>query len=195
MSQGQGHATTYAQIIATELGLSSDEIQIEEGDTDKAPYGAGTWGSRSTPVGGAAAAMAARRSAGFHRHRTGDVRLLHGHHVPRAGPMVFLVRGHPWTQFAHCGLRRLDVVPPRESCGTGAVRPRSGLLFEMLIPGGPPVRSFARAAWVRESADRTGYALSHKERQGTRTHQLARNPQYRTLPRQNRTPQHRPCPL
>ena len=61
MSQGQGHATTYAQIIATELGLSSDEIQIEEGDTDKAPYGAGTWGSRSTPVGGAAAAVAARK--------------------------------------------------------------------------------------------------------------------------------------
>jgi aerobic carbon-monoxide dehydrogenase large subunit len=61
MSQGQGHATTYAQILATELGLSSDEIQIEEGDTDKAPYGAGTWGSRSTPVAGAAAAMAARK--------------------------------------------------------------------------------------------------------------------------------------
>jgi aerobic carbon-monoxide dehydrogenase large subunit len=61
MSQGQGHATTYAQIIATELGLSSEEIQIEEGDTDKAPYGAGTWGSRSTPVAGAAAALAARK--------------------------------------------------------------------------------------------------------------------------------------
>ena len=61
MSQGQGHATTYAQIIATELGLPSEEIQIEEGDTDKAPYGAGTWGSRSTPVAGAAAAMAARK--------------------------------------------------------------------------------------------------------------------------------------
>src|ERR1700692_3920453 len=61
MSQGQGHATTYAQIIATELGLPSEEIQIEEGDTDKAPYGAGTWGSRSTPVGGGAAARAARK--------------------------------------------------------------------------------------------------------------------------------------
>jgi len=61
MSQGQGHATTYAQIIATELGLPSEDIQIEEGDTDKAPYGAGTWGSRSTPVGGAAAARAARK--------------------------------------------------------------------------------------------------------------------------------------
>ena len=61
MSQGQGHATTYAQIIASELGLPAEEIQIEEGDTDKAPYGAGTWGSRSTPVGGAAAAKAARK--------------------------------------------------------------------------------------------------------------------------------------
>jgi carbon-monoxide dehydrogenase large subunit len=61
MSQGQGHATTYAQIIASELGLPAEEIQIEEGDTDKAPYGAGTWGSRSTPVGGAAAARAARK--------------------------------------------------------------------------------------------------------------------------------------
>lgn len=60
ITQGQGHATTYAQIIATELGLSSDDIQIEEGDTDTAPYGLGTYGSRSTPVGGAATAMAAR---------------------------------------------------------------------------------------------------------------------------------------
>ena len=60
-STGQGHETTYAQIIATELGIPSEEIQIEEGDTDKAPYGAGTWGSRSTPVGGAAVAKAARK--------------------------------------------------------------------------------------------------------------------------------------
>jgi len=60
-TQGQGHETTYAQIIATELGIPSDEIQVEEGDTDKAPYGAGTWGSRSTPVGGAAVAKAARK--------------------------------------------------------------------------------------------------------------------------------------
>jgi len=60
ITQGQGHETTYAQIIASELGLPSEEIQIEEGDTDTAPYGLGTYGSRSTPVGGAATAMAAR---------------------------------------------------------------------------------------------------------------------------------------
>ncbi|MEM0911202.1 MAG: aerobic carbon-monoxide dehydrogenase large subunit [Pseudomonadota bacterium] len=61
ITQGQGHQTTYAQIIASELGIASDDISIEEGDTDTAPYGLGTYGSRSTPVGGAATAVAARK--------------------------------------------------------------------------------------------------------------------------------------
>ena len=60
-SQGQGHETTYAQIIATELGLPADNIMVEEGNTDTAPYGLGTYGSRSTPVSGAATAMACRK--------------------------------------------------------------------------------------------------------------------------------------
>ncbi len=60
-SQGQGHETTFAQIIAEELGIAESKITIEEGDTDTAPYGLGTYASRSTPVAGAAAAMAARR--------------------------------------------------------------------------------------------------------------------------------------
>jgi aerobic carbon-monoxide dehydrogenase large subunit len=61
ISQGQGHATTFAQILASEIGLPADDITIEEGDTDTAPYGLGTYGSRSTPVAGAATAMAARK--------------------------------------------------------------------------------------------------------------------------------------
>ena len=61
ISQGQGHATTFAQILATEIGLPADLITIEEGDTDTAPYGLGTYGSRSTPVAGAATAMAGRK--------------------------------------------------------------------------------------------------------------------------------------
>lgn len=61
ISQGQAHQTTYAQIIATELGISSEVIQVEEGDTSTAPYGLGTYGSRSTPVAGAAIALAARK--------------------------------------------------------------------------------------------------------------------------------------
>ncbi len=60
-SQGQGHETTYAQIVAEELGIPASDIQVEEGDTDTAPYGLGTYASRSTPTAGAAGAMAARK--------------------------------------------------------------------------------------------------------------------------------------
>ena len=60
-TQGQGHETTYAQIIAEELGFPVQDIKIEDGDTDTAPYGLGTYASRSTPVAGAAAAMASRK--------------------------------------------------------------------------------------------------------------------------------------
>jgi carbon-monoxide dehydrogenase large subunit len=60
-SQGQGHETTYAQILAEELGIPYTDIEIEEGDTDTAPYGLGTYASRSTPTAGAAAAVAARK--------------------------------------------------------------------------------------------------------------------------------------
>ena len=61
ISQGQGHATTFAQILASEIGIPAANITIEEGDTDTAPYGLGTYGSRSTPVAGAATAMAGRK--------------------------------------------------------------------------------------------------------------------------------------
>jgi carbon-monoxide dehydrogenase large subunit len=60
-SQGQGHETTYAQIVAQELGIPAKDVQVEEGDTDTAPYGLGTYASRSTPTSGAATAMAARK--------------------------------------------------------------------------------------------------------------------------------------
>jgi carbon-monoxide dehydrogenase large subunit len=60
-SQGQAHETTYAQIIAEELGIPAQDILVEEGDTDTAPYGLGTYASRSTPTSGAAAALAARK--------------------------------------------------------------------------------------------------------------------------------------
>jgi len=60
-SQGQGHETTYAQILATETGIPASMIGIEEGDTNTAPYGLGTYGSRSTPVAGAACSRAGKK--------------------------------------------------------------------------------------------------------------------------------------
>ena len=52
ISQGQGHATTFAQILASEIGLPADNITIEEGDTDTAPYGLGTYGVALDAGGG-----------------------------------------------------------------------------------------------------------------------------------------------
>jgi carbon-monoxide dehydrogenase large subunit len=60
-SQGQGHETTFAQIVAEELGIPSSDIKVVEGDTDNTPYGLGTYASRSTPVAGAATAVIARK--------------------------------------------------------------------------------------------------------------------------------------
>jgi aerobic carbon-monoxide dehydrogenase large subunit len=60
-TQGQGHETTFAQIVAEELGIAPEDIDVVHGDTDTTPYGLGTYGSRSTPVSGAAAALAARK--------------------------------------------------------------------------------------------------------------------------------------
>jgi aerobic carbon-monoxide dehydrogenase large subunit len=60
-SQGQGHETTFAQIVAEELGIPAADIAVEEGDTDTAPYGLGTYASRSTPVAGAATALVSRK--------------------------------------------------------------------------------------------------------------------------------------
>jgi carbon-monoxide dehydrogenase large subunit len=60
-TQGQGHETTFAQIVAHELGIPPEDIEVIHGDTDNTPFGLGTYGSRSTPVSGAAAAMVARK--------------------------------------------------------------------------------------------------------------------------------------
>jgi aerobic carbon-monoxide dehydrogenase large subunit len=61
-TQGQGHETTFAQIVAGELGISPDDVEVVHGDTDRTPFGLGTYGSRSTAVSGAAAVMAARKA-------------------------------------------------------------------------------------------------------------------------------------
>ena len=53
-SHGQGHETTFAQVVSEKLGIDFDSIDIVHGDTNKIPFGMGTYGSRSIAVGGAA---------------------------------------------------------------------------------------------------------------------------------------------
>ncbi len=61
--QGQGHRTTFAQIVAARLGLELGQVRVEQGDTGSAPYGYGTSGSRSVAHGGSASHAAATKVA------------------------------------------------------------------------------------------------------------------------------------
>jgi aerobic carbon-monoxide dehydrogenase large subunit len=56
---GQGHETTFAQIVADRLGVHPRNVRLRQGDTDLCSYGWGTWGSRSVVIGGGAAGRAA----------------------------------------------------------------------------------------------------------------------------------------
>jgi carbon-monoxide dehydrogenase large subunit len=71
-STGQGHETAYAQIAADGLGVPFERIKVTQGDTDRIPFGKGTGGSRSLPVGGPAiqeaVAAAIARGTLFARH-------------------------------------------------------------------------------------------------------------------------------
>jgi carbon-monoxide dehydrogenase large subunit len=58
-NQGQGHETTFKQIVAERLGIDPAEVEFVDGDTDRIAYGMGTAGSRSTVMGGSALCMAA----------------------------------------------------------------------------------------------------------------------------------------
>ncbi len=60
-SHGQGHETAFPQVVADMLGIDESMIEIEHGDTDKAPMGMGTYGSRSIAVGGSAMVRATEK--------------------------------------------------------------------------------------------------------------------------------------
>jgi aerobic carbon-monoxide dehydrogenase large subunit len=60
-THGQGHETTFAQVVADELGIAMDDVEIVHGDTASVPFGMGTYGSRSAAVGGSALVHAARK--------------------------------------------------------------------------------------------------------------------------------------
>jgi carbon-monoxide dehydrogenase large subunit len=86
-SHGQGHETTYAQIIDEVLGLGIDRIKVMQGDTLTAPYSTGTWGSRSIVMGGGAVARAARAIA--------DRAIRIGAHLLQADPSAARIEnGH-----------------------------------------------------------------------------------------------------
>ena len=95
-TQGQGHETTFAQIVSELTGIPSDDIEVLHGDTDNTPFGLGTYGSRSTPVSGAAVAVAARRvvdkarviAAAMLEISPDDLEFDHGRFAVKGNPSV-----------------------------------------------------------------------------------------------------------
>jgi carbon-monoxide dehydrogenase large subunit len=89
---GQGHETTFAQIVADRLGVHPGQVRLRQGDTDLASYGWGTWGSRSIVIGGGAAGRAAEQVARQLRQVAADLLEASAGDVELAGGMA-RVRG------------------------------------------------------------------------------------------------------
>ena len=171
-SQGQGHETTYAQIVAEELGIPAAHIQVEEGDTDTAPYGLGTYASRSTPTAGAAARLAARKIRD-------KAKKIAAHLLEAAEedlewePGKFSVKGAPQTVEDDPGDRVRGLHQPSAGDGGGA---RGGALLRSAEPHlpvrqlhlrgrhrprhgrgeGPPLRGGRRLRQHHQPDDRRG---------------------------------------
>jgi aerobic carbon-monoxide dehydrogenase large subunit len=91
-AHGQGHDITFAQIAADRLQLDIDDIGIVEGDTDRIPFGNGTWGARSTSVGGTAVLRACDKIIGKARRLAAEALECAADDVDYAGGR-FCVRG------------------------------------------------------------------------------------------------------
>lgn len=124
LSHGQGHQTTLAQIVADELGTRPEMVRVVQGDTDVAPYGWGTFASRSLVIGGGAV----KRAAGALADRLRRI----GAHLLEAAPEDVELRGgqvrlrgspdrgveiREVARIAHHGAHRL---PPGEEGGLQA---------------------------------------------------------------------------
>ena len=145
-TQGQGHETTFAQIVAEELGIQPEDIKVMHGDTDNTPYGLGTYASRSTPVvrrgdgdggsprrreGAQDRRAPARGRRGGRRVRPsqlhGEGRARPGRHDPGRGVRRVheLPRRHGGRARRHLLLRPAEPdVPVRDVRGRGRGRPR-----------------------------------------------------------------------
>src|SRR4029077_4448777 len=85
---GQGLRTTLAQIVADELGVAPEMIKVTHGDTDRTPYGFGTFASRSLVIAGGATLMAARKVGA-------KLRVMAGPLLQGAGPQIPAEAGGP----------------------------------------------------------------------------------------------------
>jgi len=141
-SQGQGHATTIAQVIADRLGVALERVRLAPADTAVAPTGSGTFGSRgAVSIGGTVAVAADQVRA--------RLRVLAGHLLEAGVEDVVLererayVRGLPDRAVAIAELARLAYSPPR-----GGLPPALGPGLSATVYFDPPGPTFSGAVHV-----------------------------------------------
>jgi aerobic carbon-monoxide dehydrogenase large subunit len=125
-NHGQGHETTIAQIAASELGIAADDIEVVWGDTDRVPYGLGTWASRSTVCGGGATILASRDikakvlrlASEMLEASAGDLELENGQITVRGTPS----RGVSFREVARRAAFEPDLLPDGEEPGLEVTR-------------------------------------------------------------------------
>jgi|1185.fasta_scaffold03559_2 carbon-monoxide dehydrogenase large subunit len=125
-NHGQGHETTIAQIAAEELGIDPALIEVVWGDTDRVPYGLGTWASRSTVTSGGATVLAARDVGDKVLRLAADMLEADPGDLALAGGQVF-VRGTPSRGVSFRAVARRaafdpDLLPEGEEPGLEATR-------------------------------------------------------------------------
>ncbi|MGZ4303017.1 MAG: xanthine dehydrogenase family protein molybdopterin-binding subunit [Gaiellaceae bacterium] len=109
-AHGQGHETVFAQIVADGLGIDPDRIAVRHGDTDTGPFGMGTYGSRSIPVGGTALARAAAKVAEKARQIAAGLLYASPEEVEQANG-GYHVRGAPDSHVAFEDVARAAYIP------------------------------------------------------------------------------------
>jgi aerobic carbon-monoxide dehydrogenase large subunit len=125
-NHGQGHETTIAQIAASELGIAADDIEVVWGDTDRVPYGLGTWASRSTVCCGGATILASRDikakvlrlASEMLEASAGDLELENGQITVRGTPS----RGVSFREVARRAAFEPDLLPDGEEPGLEVTR-------------------------------------------------------------------------
>ena len=158
-TQGQGHETTFAQIVAEELGIQPEDVKVMHGDTDNTPYGLGTYASRSTPVSGAATAMVvAPRPREGEEARRAPARGLGGGHRVRGRPVLGQGRARQGEDDPGGRVRRVHRLPRRDGGGPGG--------HVLLRPAEPdatrsgPTRSRSRSTPTPASGRSSGWSRS-----------------------------------
>ena len=137
-SHGQGHEITFCQIAADRLGLPIDDIDLVEGDTDRIPFGNGTWGARSASVG---------RHRDLSRRRQGD---RQGHALRRAD--AWNARRPTSNTAAACSVCAAPTGRSRFAAGGRRRLSRRGAARRRLARSGPRGHRVLRSARHQRSA-------------------------------------------